>query len=459
VAATLALALLATAAGCGARWTDEQREALRASNERGDGDRGRGGGSTGGTGGSDLAGGGTGGTGGTGGGTGGTGGTGGAAGGAEGSASGPRPCSAPSDAPGVTDDEIAVATISTVSGPVPGLGESSEAAARAYIAYRNATGGVCGREIVLRTADDGADNGRYRALVSELSSQALGIVGGLGTGDAGGADVVEAAQLPVVNTPISETFQNASTVFDINPPFADVNAPTGKFRYLYDQGVRTAALVYIAADQTRSEAVGKQKPQMEAAGIRIVNEQAVPLATLSYDAAARAVANSKADYLLLVADESIGASMARSMHGTGYQPKFEEYLIAYGSDFEELAGAEAAEGASTWIRGLPNEERGNAEQAAFLEWMDRVAPGVAQDTFAVDSWAGAKAFFDSLEALPGPISREALLAQLRGVAEYDAGGLIGPIQLGPKLNNGCAIGMKLVSGEWERMAPAEGFLC
>jgi len=287
----------------------------------------------------------------------------------------------------------------------------------------------------------------------------LGLIGGLGTGDAGGADVVEAAQMPVVNTPISDQFQNASTVFDINPPFENVNQATGKFRYLFEQGVRTAAVVYIAQDQTRSEAEGKQIPQMEAAGIRVVNEQAVPLATLSYDGVARSVANSKADYLLLIADETIGASMARSMQGTGYQPKFEEYLIAYGSDFVELAGNDAAEGASTWIRGLPNEEQGNAEQAAFLEWMDRVAPGVSADTFAVDAWAGAKGFFDAVEALPGPISREAVLAQLRATTEFDAGGLIGPIQLGPKRNLGCAIGMKVVDGEWVRMAPAEGFLC
>lgn len=461
--------LLGGVAGCGARWSDEQRAEL-ASRTRGGGDgggrssgaggSGRGGDVVGDLGGALDGGGGTGGTGGggtTGGGPGGgpagSGGDGGAV------ASGPRPCDAPSDAPGVADDRITLGAISTVSGPVPGLGASSEAAARAYVAYRNATGGVCGRQLVLRTADDGADNGRYRALVSQMNSQVLGIIGGLGTGDAGGAEVVGANQIPVVNTPISATFEAVPTVFDINPPFANVNQATGKFRYLYDQGVRTASIVYIAQDQTRSEAIGKQKPQMIAAGIRVVNEEAVPLATLSYDAVARSVANAKPDYVLLVADQTIGASFARSLHDTGYKAKYVDYLIAYASDFVQLAGADAAEGATTWIRGLPNEERGNREQAAFLEWMERVAPGVDADTFALDSWVAAKAFVDALEALPGPISREALLAQLRSVESYDAGGLLGPIQLGPKLNNGCAIAMQVVSGEWRRMAPAEGFLC
>ncbi len=60
---------------------------------------------------------------------------------------------------------------------MPGLGASAVGAVRAYVAYRNSIGGVCGRQIVLKTADDGADNGQFRALATEFSSQALGFVG------------------------------------------------------------------------------------------------------------------------------------------------------------------------------------------------------------------------------------------------------------------------------------------
>ena len=91
--------------------------------------------------------------------------------------------------------------------------------------------------------------------------------------------------------------------------------------------------------------------------------------------------------------------------------------------------------------------------------MDRVAPGVVTDTFAADSWTGAKAFIDALAALPGPITREALLGKLRGTKTYDAGGMMGPIQLGAKRNNGCAVAMIVQDGKWRRLAPAKGFLC
>ncbi|MCU1488168.1 MAG: hypothetical protein JWN67_4914, partial [Actinomycetia bacterium] len=373
-------------------------------------------------------------------------------------ATGTKPCNVPTAAPGVTAKEITIGDVSTLSGPVPGLGRSSQAAAQAYVAFRNSTGGVCGRKLVLKTADDGADNGRFRSLMSELGSKVLGFAGGVGAGDAGGADVVTANKIPVVTTPISDGFQNAPTVFDINPPFANPNALIGKYRYLKEHGANKAALVYIAVDQTRSEA-RKQKAQMVAAGIQIVHEQEIPLSTLSFDSTARGVANSGADYLFFISEAGQSASLAKSMADTGYKLEFQEYLTTYGSNFIELAGA-AGEGTSNWIRTLPVEEAASSPEAAnFVRWMHQVAPGVPTDVFAADSWSGIKAFVDGLEALPGPITRDALINQLRTVHRYDAGGLLGPVDLGGKRSNGCFIGMQVVGGRWKRLAPAKGFLC
>jgi len=375
-------------------------------------------------------------------------------------ARGALPCAAPSDAPGVSDDRLVIGSISSLSGPVAGLGASSAAAVRAYVAYRNATGGICGREVVLREADDGTDNGRYRSVVTDLGPQVLGITGGFALGDVGGRDIIAQQGLPVVNLVGAESVQELPTVFGINPFYEDPDAVIGKYRYLRDQGARTVAVSYLGVDQSRAEARLQQR-LMRAAGIEVVLEDELPLSTLSYDSAARRVANSRADYLLFIGDANSNASMARSVADTGYDLAFAEYFVfSYGTNFIERAGAAAAEGAMNWLRTLPTEEAGsNAEVAAFVEWMDRVAPSDVKDMFAADSWASAKAFLDTLEAIPGPISREALLAQLGSVETYDAGGMLGPIRLGAQLTNGCFVAMQVQSGTWRRMAPSEGFLC
>ena len=126
-------ALISVTAACGSRWNDEERAFVysgrdRTSDEAADdttSDEQAGELAPGDTVPGDVATGGT--TGGTGGTTA-TGGTGGTTGGTTGGASGPKACAATSSAPGVTDDTITVGTISTLTGPVPGLGETSEAA-------------------------------------------------------------------------------------------------------------------------------------------------------------------------------------------------------------------------------------------------------------------------------------------------------------------------------------------
>jgi hypothetical protein len=292
-----------------------------------------------------------------------------------------------------------------------------------------------------------------------MNTKVLGLTGGFAGGDGGAIDLLTSNKIPAIMNAFNESAQDAPTVFDINPPFAQRNAVTAKYRFLYDQGVRKASVATIAQASSLSE-LNQQVARMEAVGIRVVNRQELPLSTLSFDAPARAVANSGADYFLFLGAGNLNTSMARSIHDSGYKGlKFEEFLTAYGSDFIEGAGP-GSEGVTSWTRSLPVEDgTGNPQMKAFLEWMGRVAPGIPPDTFAADSWAAAKAFFDALEALPGAISREALLAQLKTMTKYDADGFYGEINLGGKQAHGCSVAMRVEGGKWKRLFPASGFAC
>ena len=448
--------------GCGSRWNDAQRAEMRrrvnavgqsasqsdaptdADGDTGgdaldDGGTASDGGSTHNSGGSSSAGGSTGGV---------------------AASSSRKPCAAASNAPGVSAREIRVGSISSLTGPVPGLGASAAGAARAYVAYRNATGGICGRKIVLREADDGTDNGRYRSVITELSAQTFGVAGGFALGDVGGVDVIRQTKIPVVNNPGQQASADLPTVFDMNPKYENENAVIGKYKFLRDNGATKASVTYQAVEQSRFEAE-LQMRLMRAAGIQIVQVQELPLSTLSYDSPARGVANSGANYLFFIGEVNANQSMARAMKDTGYKGlKFAEYFVyVYGTNFIEAVG-DASEGAVTFLRTLPAEdEKKNKELAAFLQWMERAAPTADKDAFAVDSWAASKAFFDHLEALPGPISREAFVTLLNGVGTYDAGGIMGKIRLGAELTGGCFVGMQVQKAKWERLVPSEGFLC
>lgn len=457
----VAASVMLASAGCGARWNDEQRAAVLNRNEgrsvsataAGDVSEGASGGLA-----EDAAASGT----GAAGASGSPSQSGGAAAGPKAAvgAGGSRPCAAPSKEKGVTDKQITVGAISSESGPVPGLGSSAAAAVRALVAQRNAAGGVCGRKIVLKEVDDGTDNARYRAALRALNPDVLGISGGFAIGDIGSESLVNELAIPIVNSPTGRTGE-LRWVFDINPDFPKPDMVIGKYKYLYDQGRRKVSMTYIAVDQSRIEA-NIQRKLMEAAGLEIVHVNELPLSTLSYDSAARAAANSGADYLWFIADTNGAANMARSVQGTGHKwPTKEFSYTTYGTKFIDIAGAEAAEGASSWLRSLPTEEAStNKAMADYVEWMNRVAPGMPQELFSIDSWVSAKVFFEALEALPGPITREAWVKQMETLDNYDAGGMYAPITLGKDLSKGCFMGMIVRGGKWTRMAPTgKGYLC
>jgi ABC-type branched-subunit amino acid transport system substrate-binding protein len=380
---------------------------------------------------------------------------------AAGAASSSAPCGAPSTAPGVTASTITVGSIGTLTGPVPGLGAGAQAAIRAYAAYVNANGGVCGRKVVVKTADDAYDNAQGRSAFQQMEPQVLGIVGGLSSSDPGYADLLTADKVPGVTEATSDQFQAAPTEFDVNPPYANVHAASAKYKWMVSQGVQKAALVWFSNAQSRENMLDIEKPLMEAAGVQVVSQQELPLSTLSFDPAARAVANSGAQYVYFLGAGNLNSSFARSMANTGYKLKFEEFVSAYDSDFvSEVGPAADEEPVVNWIRFLPDEERASNPMAdQYLRWMAQTAPGTPHDIFAADSWASGVAFFDAVQNLKGPITRDALIAQLKTVNHFDAHGFFGDINLGGKLTNGCFIAVKVVNGKWQRLTPDHGFLC
>jgi ABC-type branched-subunit amino acid transport system substrate-binding protein len=370
-----------------------------------------------------------------------------------------KPCAAASDAPGVTTDTLTVGQIVTKSGPVPGLAGSAEEAVAAYVAYRNATGGVCGRKVVVRTGDDGDEGARFRQLAAGLAGQVLGFTGMTAGGDGAALDLFGGEGIPATGAAQTVQFQRLPTVFDVNPSPPSPAIPIAKYQYLRDHGVRTAAVATLSAAAAISE-LDEQQRVMEASGIKIVSRQILPVSTLSFDSAARAVAASGADYLFFLGADTHDAAMARAMDGTGYELEFQEYLTGYGSNYLDIAGA-SAEGTTSWIRALPAEDGAGShpELGAFLRWMSRVAPGARPDVFAADAWTASKAFFDSVESVPGPITRAGVVAQLTKLTQYDAGGFAGRFDLANERSDGCLIGMRVEGGRWRRMTPATGFLC
>jgi ABC-type branched-subunit amino acid transport system substrate-binding protein len=118
-------------------------------------------------------------------------------------------------------------------------------------------------------------------------------------------------------------------------------------------------------------------------------------------------------------------------------------------------GGPAVDGQYVWLNFLPFEDKGaNATLDAFLKY-DK-----SPDAFGAQSFiAGmifAEAVNDAMKANnddPNAITRPTVLAALRNMHHFDAGGMVPPIDIGRKVGSACLVGMQVQNGKFVRIDP------
>ena len=466
---TLFLAASLVGAGCGARFDNKQKDALRAINSgraasNGDvtgGDQTATGGEA-----SGATDGGTGAASSSGGDASATGGGGGAsAGGTGGAATASGECAGDKKGfteVGVTDNQVTIGNVSIISGAVPGFGKTSQSAVRAYVNYINSQGGVCGRQLKLVTSDDRFDGGANRSETEKLKSQVFGFVGGLSVVDDGGAGVLQGTNIPDVGLSLSDARIKMANNFSPSP----IDIPDGgngfvpALTYYKSQGAQRGAVIWPSQPIARERAQGYVK-DMQRAGIDVVYTAEVSVTETNYSGHAAQIQQKKADVLVTTLEVSGMASLAKALKQQGYQPKYASYgPQAYGKQFLKLAG-DAAEGVTLNLAYDIFEGRANNKAMdTFLTWFGRTAPGTDPDFFAVLAWSSAELFVKALKAAGNKTTRDAVLGELKKINSFDAGGILAPIDPAAKHWAKCFVIVKATGGQWKRVEPAgTGFHC
>lgn len=377
------------------------------------------------------------------------------AGGGDGPAvvAGATPCSAPSSEVGVTDDTITIGNVSQLSGVLPGFAQPAVDGAQAYLAYLNAHGGLCGRAVELVVADDGFDAARNAAEVKRLSESVLAFGSGFSVSDSGYASVL--AGTNIVDSGVATTIERKESENNYNGIAHKSAGP--EFRYAAEQGVKKAIIVHVAAAAGRTQAEAQQE-RMNEVGIETELLE-VSNTQFSFAGTARNVMDSGAQLMLMIYSLPGAVQMAKEMRELGPPLEFEIYTGIYGPSFIEQAGPDA-EAAHSILQFLPfTDAATNEELASYLNWLNRVAPNEPPGFYSVMAWVQMKMLTDAIAQIDGPITRDALQASIRSFTDYDAGGVIPPVNVVTKAGPGCKVVVTVKNGEWVRRAPDSGFLC
>jgi ABC-type branched-subunit amino acid transport system substrate-binding protein len=182
------------------------------------------------------------------------------------------------------------------------------------------------------------------------------------------------------------------------------------------------------------------------------------LTETNYVAIAQQMENEGAEGFISLLEPTGMARLAQAMRQIDYHPRVPFYgAQAYGGPFLELAG-EAAEGAVLALAvSMFEDAPTNPAVAAFNEWFARTAPGRQPDFFAVLGWTSADMMVQALRAVGGAPTREAVLAWLGTLTNFDAHGFIAPCDPAGKVTSSQFLITTVEGGRWRRVYPASGF--
>ncbi len=366
---------------------------------------------------------------------------------------------------GVTATSINIGTVSDISGVQPGLFQSTFDAMKAWKAYTDSLGGICGRRVTLDLRDDQTNSGGNRAETQAACAKDFALVGSVSAFDDGGASTVDSCGIPdmsgIVVTTQRARSDNTFAIYNARP--GDYLG-TGTAEYVkreHPDVIKNAALLYLNSAAPKQSAETRRAGYQQA-GFRFVYYTAVQVVEPNYNSYVVAMKNHSppVKYVNMVGDPQSLARLVQAMQQQSWFPEVVDFdSAAYSPQFLELGGA-AAERAQIWNFHHPFEEaRSNKEMQLYLQWLSVAAPGAEPDFFGVWAWSAGRLFQELATKIGNDLTREKLFAELKKVKDWTGFDIHVPVQVGAKLPPSCFLYHGVRGGAFVRQYPSSGYEC
>jgi ABC-type branched-subunit amino acid transport system substrate-binding protein len=358
---------------------------------------------------------------------------------------------------GVTGDRIVVGNVSTISGPVPGLFSGGAA----WAAYVNSQGGVHGRRVQVVAADDNLDSAANRRNTQDLASKVFAFVGSTSGVEAGGAEVLAQSGVPDIGLALTRPRANLQSQFSPGPVRSDGYSigPFNYFKQTFPGAEKKAALFWHNQATSKDNAEMFRKV-MEAAGYQFVYTAETSPTEPNYTGHVLAMRQEGVRYVFTTMEVSNVARLAKAMEQQNFKVDVPNYGAQVYSQLYLRQAGTAANGTRVNIPHAMFEDGGAVpEMALFIDWMRRTAPNTTPDIFALYGWASGRLFEQALRAAGPRATREALLAELRKIDQFDSNGILALAGPASKRSPECFMVATVADGKWRRADPPSGFVC
>lgn len=378
-------------------------------------------------------------------------------------------CSGGSDT-GLTATTLTLGEVASLSGPVSGLFDGAVHGGEAFANYaNNAAGGICGRQVKIAVRDDGTNCTQDENATQSLVGRSFALSGSFALYDGCGARIVkqnpQVADIHVALDPAADTPANHFDVSSKIEGFA-----TGMFHY-YKQKYGSKLNRVGTIVENIPSAVSKQQDQVHAAEsqgwhfIDSISEQPTN-SNFQSDFVKLCQRDHITAFFELTETAANAATMIQNERQVGCPKSLLNIIpIAYDQAFiGDYAGAKSdLNGIQGWNEYAlffnQDEAAGIPEVKLLQEWYQRTYPGVPLNLYGMFAWASDRLFQQAADSVKGPLTRKSLLAALRKIKRFDAGGLIAPTDPGGGAPH-CYILWQLENGGFERVDdPKTGYRC
>ncbi|QDQ10723.1 ABC transporter substrate-binding protein [Streptomyces spectabilis] len=341
---------------------------------------------------------------------------------------------------------LRVGVITSATSPVGGSAFTGPRdGAKAYFARLNERGGIAGREVEVRTCDDGGSGVGNNECVHKLldEQKVVALVATTALDYAGAPRVSDAGVPDIGGQPIGSAYDTYPHLYGIYGSLApragkpgwdgELYGGTEVYRYFKrEQGARTAAVV--SYNQAASAAYARLvKRGLEAEGYKVVTEQ-VDFALPNFRAAAADLKDQGADLVFDAMDTHGNARLCAAMDDVGAKvtakvTNVQNWTATVADDYKDAPRCRNA----LWATGSSRnyEDTGHPAVRAFRDGMKKAGKGAGSlSQWQLEGWAAALWFTAaarSCAASGEDVTRACVDRFMSRGKPYDAEGLLLPV--------------------------------
>lgn len=325
--------------------------------------------------------------------------------------------------PGITASTILIGQSAAFSGPAAELGTEMRAGAAAYLQSVNASGGVNGRKIELRSLDDGYEPDRAAANTRKFVEDGVFLLFGyVGTPTSNASKpIFTAAKVPFVG-PFTgaESLRNPVNryIFNIRASYYD---ETEKIvGQLVGQTYDKIAVFYQNDDYGKAGLAGVERA-MQKRALKIVATGTVERNTVDVAAAVKSIGGVEPQGVVMISAYKSCAAFIKAMRSAGHNPQFMNVSFVGSKALAHEAGPAGRGVGISQVVPFP----WNQSARVVKEYQQLLEASTGKQDFSFTSLEGfiaAKVLVEGLRRVGPEPTREKFIAAMEQLRDFDVGG-------------------------------------